>query len=75
MFILYSTVSALSKLLILCDLFSRRKAELSREERHEIIKYARSRYILSTSGPEVIKPFSFSTDNSAEHEIYPAHKC
>ncbi|XP_064635771.1 uncharacterized protein LOC135492948 isoform X2 [Lineus longissimus] len=34
---------ACAKLLILCDLFSRRKGELSREERHEIIKYAKSR--------------------------------
>ncbi|KAL4239206.1 hypothetical protein ACF0H5_000023 [Mactra antiquata] len=34
---------AFSKLLVLCDLFSRRKSELSREERHEIIKYAKSR--------------------------------
>ncbi|XP_067143399.1 uncharacterized protein [Centruroides vittatus] len=33
------------KLLILCDLFSQRKNELSREERHEIIKYCKSRYI------------------------------
>lgn len=32
-----------AKLLILCDLFSRRKNELSREERHEIIKYCKSR--------------------------------
>ncbi|XP_067013462.1 uncharacterized protein [Anabrus simplex] len=31
------------KLLLLCDLFTKRKAELSREERHEIIKYAKSR--------------------------------
>ncbi|KAL5019275.1 hypothetical protein ScPMuIL_004997 [Solemya velum] len=34
---------ACAKLLIVCDLFSRRKGELSREERHEIIKYAKSR--------------------------------
>ncbi|XP_013783752.1 uncharacterized protein LOC106467912 [Limulus polyphemus] len=32
-----------AKLLILCDLFSRRNHELSREERHEIIKYCKSR--------------------------------
>ncbi|XP_077980159.1 uncharacterized protein LOC144435438 [Glandiceps talaboti] len=32
-----------AKFLTLCDLFSRRKGELSREERHEIIKYARTR--------------------------------
>ncbi|ELU06536.1 hypothetical protein CAPTEDRAFT_219008 [Capitella teleta] len=32
-----------AKLVILCDLFSRRKGDLSREERHEIIKYAKSR--------------------------------
>ncbi|KDR13429.1 uncharacterized protein LOC110835411 [Zootermopsis nevadensis] len=31
------------KLLLLCDLFTKRKAELSREERHEIIRYAKSR--------------------------------
>lgn len=37
---------ACAKLLILCDLFSRRKGELSREERHEIIKYAKSRLVL-----------------------------
>ncbi|ESO87118.1 hypothetical protein LOTGIDRAFT_229277 [Lottia gigantea] len=34
---------ACAKLLMLCDLFSRRKGELSREERHEIMKYAKSR--------------------------------
>ncbi|XP_047118625.1 uncharacterized protein LOC124799129 [Schistocerca piceifrons] len=32
-----------AKLLLLCDLFTKRKAELSREERHEIIRYAKSR--------------------------------
>ncbi|XP_070579796.1 uncharacterized protein [Ptychodera flava] len=32
-----------AKFLTLCDLFSRRKGELSREERHEIIKHARTR--------------------------------
>nr|XP_006812477.1 PREDICTED: uncharacterized protein LOC100370394 [Saccoglossus kowalevskii] len=32
-----------AKFLTLCDLFSRRKGEFSREERHEIIKYARTR--------------------------------
>lgn len=32
-----------AKLLLLCDLFTKRKGELSREERHEIIRYARSR--------------------------------
>lgn len=31
------------KLLLLCDLFTQRKNELSREERHEIIRYAKSR--------------------------------
>ncbi|XP_054724628.1 uncharacterized protein LOC129234620 [Uloborus diversus] len=31
------------KMLILCDLFSKRKNELSRDERHEIIKYCKSR--------------------------------
>ncbi|KYB25250.1 uncharacterized protein LOC100141518 [Tribolium castaneum] len=31
------------KLLLLCDLFTKRKNELSREERHEIIRYAKSR--------------------------------
>ncbi|XP_035231149.1 uncharacterized protein LOC118203015, partial [Stegodyphus dumicola] len=31
------------KMLILCDLFTKRKNELSREERHEIIKYCKSR--------------------------------
>lgn len=31
------------KLLLLCDLFTKHKAELSREERHEIIRYAKSR--------------------------------
>ncbi|XP_052763261.1 uncharacterized protein LOC128205559 isoform X2 [Mya arenaria] len=40
---LREAATALSKLLVLCDLFSRRKAELSREERNDIIKYARSR--------------------------------
>lgn len=34
---------ASTKLLILCDLFTRRKHELSHEERHEIMKYAKSR--------------------------------
>ncbi|KAH3863934.1 hypothetical protein DPMN_026942, partial [Dreissena polymorpha] len=34
---------ACANLLVVCDLFSRRKAELSREERHDIIKYARAR--------------------------------
>jgi hypothetical protein len=37
-------ISASAKLVILCDLFSRRKGDLSREERHEIIKYAKSRF-------------------------------
>lgn len=32
-----------AKLLLLCDLFTKRKSELSREERHEIIRYAKSR--------------------------------
>ncbi|XP_064478607.1 uncharacterized protein LOC135391955 isoform X2 [Ornithodoros turicata] len=32
-----------SKLLLLCHLFSKQKSELSREERHEIIKYCVSR--------------------------------
>ncbi|KAK4876099.1 hypothetical protein RN001_012521 [Aquatica leii] len=32
-----------AKLLLLCDLFTKRKNELSREERHEIIRYAKSR--------------------------------
>jgi hypothetical protein len=36
-------IAAFSKLLILCDLYSRRKSELSREERYDIIKYAKSR--------------------------------
>lgn len=31
------------KLLLLCDLFTKRKNELLREERHEIIRYAKSR--------------------------------
>ncbi|GFG38681.1 hypothetical protein Cfor_08266 [Coptotermes formosanus] len=31
------------KLLLLCDLFTKRKTELSHEERHEIIRYAKSR--------------------------------
>lgn len=31
------------KLLLLCDLFTKRRNELSREERHEIIRYAKSR--------------------------------
>ncbi|KAK7869304.1 hypothetical protein R5R35_012870 [Gryllus longicercus] len=31
------------KLLLLCDVFTKRKSELSREERHEIIRYAKSR--------------------------------
>ena len=39
----YLFIVAGAKLLILCDLFSRRKGELSREERHDIIKYAKSR--------------------------------
>lgn len=32
-----------SKLLLLCDLYTKRKDELSREEGHEIIRYAKSR--------------------------------
>jgi hypothetical protein len=32
-----------AKLLLLCDLFTKRKNELTREERHEIICYAKSR--------------------------------
>ncbi|KAG5890631.1 hypothetical protein JTB14_020335 [Gonioctena quinquepunctata] len=32
-----------AKLLLLCDLFSKRKNELTRYERHEIIRYAKSR--------------------------------
>lgn len=31
------------KLLVLCDLFTQRKGELTREQRHEIIRYAKSR--------------------------------
>ncbi|XP_046685129.1 uncharacterized protein LOC124370870 [Homalodisca vitripennis] len=31
------------KLVVLCDLFSKRKGELTREQRHEIIRYAKSR--------------------------------
>ncbi|XP_039292547.1 uncharacterized protein LOC111055920 [Nilaparvata lugens] len=31
------------KLLVLCDLFSKRKSELTSEQRHEIIRYAKSR--------------------------------
>ncbi|XP_025114825.1 uncharacterized protein LOC112576505 isoform X1 [Pomacea canaliculata] len=34
---------ASAKLLLLCDLFSKRKCELSRQERHEIMKQAKSR--------------------------------
>ncbi|XP_017785530.1 PREDICTED: uncharacterized protein LOC108568763 isoform X2 [Nicrophorus vespilloides] len=34
---------AASKLLLLCDLFTKRKNELTRSERHEIIIYAKSR--------------------------------
>jgi hypothetical protein len=41
MFKLNSTAGV--KLLLLCDLFTKRKAELSREEHHEIIRYAKSR--------------------------------
>ncbi|XP_055954606.1 uncharacterized protein LOC126812091 [Patella vulgata] len=40
---LRETSVACAKLIMLCDLFSRRKGELSREERHEIMKYAKSR--------------------------------
>ncbi|XP_071813633.1 uncharacterized protein [Apostichopus japonicus] len=32
-----------AKCVLICDLFSRRKNDLSRQERHEIIKYAKSR--------------------------------
>ena len=35
--------SAGAKLLLLCELFTKRKSELSRSERHEIIMYAKSR--------------------------------
>lgn len=35
--------SAGVKLLVLCDLFMQRKGELTREQRHEIIRYAKSR--------------------------------
>ncbi|KAH9519989.1 hypothetical protein Btru_071420 [Bulinus truncatus] len=34
---------ACAKLIIMCDLFSKRKNELSREERYEIMKYVKSR--------------------------------
>lgn len=34
---------AASKLLLLCDLFSRHKHQLSREERHDLVKYCISR--------------------------------
>ncbi|XP_059139140.1 LOW QUALITY PROTEIN: uncharacterized protein LOC131927488 [Physella acuta] len=34
---------ACAKLVIMCDLFSKRKYELSREERYEIMKYVKSR--------------------------------
>ncbi|XP_074026270.1 uncharacterized protein isoform X2 [Leptinotarsa decemlineata] len=33
-----------AKLLLLCDVFSKRKKELTRYERHEIIRYAKSRF-------------------------------
>lgn len=39
----YQVVVVGAKLLLLCDLFTKRKNELSREERHEIIRYAKSR--------------------------------
>ncbi|CAG9817046.1 unnamed protein product [Phaedon cochleariae] len=32
-----------AKLILLCDLFTKRKGELTRHERHEIIRYAKSR--------------------------------
>lgn len=34
---------AAAKLVLLCELFSKRKSELSREERHEVVRYAKSR--------------------------------
>jgi hypothetical protein len=37
------TFSAFSKYMILCDLFARRSGELPREERHDIIKYTKTR--------------------------------
>lgn len=41
--IVNNCIKAGAKFLLLCDLFTKRKNELSREERHEIIRYARSR--------------------------------
>ncbi|XP_063445642.1 uncharacterized protein LOC134725615 [Mytilus trossulus] len=35
---------AFSKYMILCDLFARRSGELPREERHDIIKYTKTRF-------------------------------
>lgn len=32
-----------AKLLLLCDLFTKRKGELNQNERHEIIRYAKTR--------------------------------
>lgn len=41
--VVYVMVKAGSKLLLLCDVYMKRKTELSRDQRHEIIRYAKSR--------------------------------
>jgi hypothetical protein len=40
---MYAWFAAVAKLVLLCELFSKRKSELSREERHEVVRYAKSR--------------------------------
>ncbi|KAK3592425.1 hypothetical protein CHS0354_036055 [Potamilus streckersoni] len=64
---------AISKLLMMCDLFSRRKGELSREERHDIIKYTRSRipFFLSQLEKflEVCKKHTSAMSVDERHEI------
>lgn len=39
----YDLILVCAKMLLLCDLFCKRKSELTREERNEIILYANSR--------------------------------
>ncbi|XP_014665386.1 PREDICTED: uncharacterized protein LOC106807533 [Priapulus caudatus] len=62
-----------AKLLILCDLFSRKKGELSRQERHEIIKYAKCRLPIFMSQLhtflEVCKQHCNSLSAHQRHEI------
>ncbi|XP_025828986.1 uncharacterized protein LOC108743837 [Agrilus planipennis] len=61
------------KLLLLCDLFTKRKGELSKEERHEIIQYAKSRLPIFMSQLQnflhIVKSTFNGMTSTQRHEI------